>query len=340
MSKAKPFFIPPTLVARQALTALYYSALIGWGKLPHWLSKGRRTLHTAAGAVGMGCIGFPIHPVWEVTTACNLRCIHCHASGGKPSLGELSTVEGKKLISEIASIPEFRMLVFSGGEPLVRPDIVELTRYATSLGLEVSIATNGTLLTPSLAKRLKEARAGNIAVGLDGASPEVHEFIRGAGSFDLAIRGLYNAKEAGFALQLNITVMKPNLQEIPKLLDLADKLDVDIVLLYFFVSEGRGKLHEHLEVNITEYAQLLSYVAEQQKGMKPIVEPTCAPQYWPYLLQRSSLGRRTRRLGEVFFKGCVAGSGLCYIKSNGEVWPCPFIPFSGGNVKELCWLTT
>ena len=126
----RPLYNPPSLVARQALSALYFGFLTRWRWLPYWLLKGSKTLPTAAGATGMGCIGFPTHPVWEVTAACNLRCQHCHAAAGKPLPGELSTEEGKKLLEDIASIDEFRMIVFTGGEPLVRKDILELIEYA------------------------------------------------------------------------------------------------------------------------------------------------------------------------------------------------------------------
>jgi radical SAM protein with 4Fe4S-binding SPASM domain len=331
----KSVYNPPTLLLRQAVSALYLGYLIKWRKLPHWLLKGPKTLHVAAGAIGMGCIGFPIHPVWEVTAACNLRCRHCHAAGGKPAPGELNTEEGKRLLEEMAAIDEFRMLVFSGGEPLVRPDIFELVEYASSLGLEVVIASNGTLITTDVAKRLKKAGVCDLAIGLDGATAEVHEFIRGVpGCFERAMRGIYATKEAGLALQLNITVMKYNYHEIPKLLDLADELDAEIVLLYHLVPMGRGQ-NEDLELTRAQFASLAKLVSQRQKGNNSIIEPTCAPQYWAYLMHRNGTGRLGFRLSEIAFKGCVAGSGLCYIKPDGEVWPCPFIPLSGGNVREL-----
>jgi radical SAM protein with 4Fe4S-binding SPASM domain len=320
---------------KQALSALYFAYLIKWRKLPHWFLKGPKTLHVAAGAVGMGCIGFPIHPVWEVTAACNLRCRHCHASGGKPMPRELSTEEGKRLIEEIAAIDEFRMLVFTGGEPMVRHDIFELVEHASSLSLEVTIATNGTLITTEVARRLKKAGVCDIAIGIDGATAEVQDYIRGVpGCFERTMRGMYATKEAGLALQLNITVMKYNYHQIPKLLELADELDAEIVLLYNLVPQGRGQ-EEDLEIAMEQYESLMELVSEQQKRTKPIIEPTCSPQWWAYLMHRNGTGRLGSKLSQMAFRGCVAGNGLCYIKPDGEVWPCPFIPISGGNVREL-----
>ncbi len=333
--RVRPFYSPPTLVLRQAASALYFGFLIGWKKLPHWLLKGPRTLPTAAGAIGMGCIGFPIHPVWEVTNACNLRCRQCHASSGKPLPNELTTEEGKKLLDDIAGIGEFRMLALGGGEPLVRPDIFELVAYARSLGLEISIATNGTLLTLEMAKEFKKMGVANIAVGINANDESVHEQItRVPGSFEKTRQAIYATKEVGMNLQFNTTVMKENREAIPGLLDLASEVDAQIVLLYQLVPEGRGE--EAMELSRREYRALTEMVAEKQKVNRAIIEPTWSPQYWAYLM--STDGKKPSalemKLARALFKGCVAGSGLCYIKPDGEIWPCPFVPLSGGNVRE------
>lgn len=330
----KPFYNPPTLVARQALSALYFGWLTRWSKLPHWLLKWRTSLPTAAGAIGMGCIGFPIHPVWEVTNACNLRCEQCHASSGKPLPNELNTEEGKRLLDEMASIPEFRMLVFTGGEPLLRPDIFELVDYACKLGFEISIATNGTLLTPEVAKEFKKMGVANMAIGLNANDKAIHEQItRVPGSFEKTKQAIYTTAELRIGLQINASVMKENRTAIPELLDFASEAGAQIVLLYQMIPEGRGE--EEMELCTKEYAALTEMVADRQRWNRAVIEPTCAPQYWAYLMSRngnkpSPLGMR---LAQASFKGCTAGNGLCYIKADGEVWPCPFIPISAGNVR-------
>lgn len=336
-TRVKPFYNPPTLLLRQAASAFYFSYLVGWKKLPHWLAKGKRTLPTAAGAIGMGCIGFPIHPVWEVTNACNLRCKQCHACSGKQMPGELDTEEGKRLLDSIANIAEFRMLALGGGEPLVRPDIVELIAYARNLGLEISVATNGTLLSTELAREFKRLGVTNIAVGLNANNEGIHEQITNVpGSFARSINAVYATLEAGMNLQINTTVMKENRSSIPGLLDFASEVNAQIVLLYQLVPEGRGE--EEMELSIREYKALTEMVADKQRTNKAIIEPTCSPQYWAYLMSRNRNGNKpsilTMKLAEALFKGCVAGSGLCYIKPDGEVWPCPFVPLSAGNVRE------
>ena len=334
-TRVKPFYNPPSLLLRQAASALYFGYIVGWRKFPHWLSKGTRTLPTAAGAIGMGCIGFPIHPIWEVTGACNLRCEQCHASSGKIAPDELNTEEGKRLLDSIAAIKEFRMLALGGGEPLVRPDIFELVAHARGLGLEISIATNGTLLTPEMAREFKKMGVANIAVGLNANDELVHEQItRVRGSFARSKNAVFATLEAGMNLQINTTVMKENRPAIPGLLDFASEVGAQIVLLYQLVPEGRGS--KDMELSLQEYQSLTEMVAGKQKTNRASIEPTCSPQYWAYLISRNGNkpSRLTVRLAEALFKGCVAGSGLCYVKPDGQVWPCPFVPISAGNVRE------
>jgi sulfatase maturation enzyme AslB (radical SAM superfamily) len=120
----RPFWWPPSLILRQVTSALYVGALSGWRHLPGWMLRyGFKCLPGAAGSLGMGCIGFPAHPVWEMTTACNLRCVHCHTWGGKPAADELSTEEAKRLLDQLAGVSALRMVAFTGGEPLMRGDL-------------------------------------------------------------------------------------------------------------------------------------------------------------------------------------------------------------------------
>lgn len=284
----------------------------------------------------MGCIGFPSHPVWEVTNACNLRCKQCHASSGKPLPNELDTQEGKKLLDEIAAIDEFRSLVIAGGEPLVRPDILELISYARSLGLEITFATNGTLLTPDIAKELKRMGVVNIAIGLNANDRLVHEqTTRVPGSFEKTKRAIATVAETGMGLHINITAMKENQEAIPGLLDFASEVGAQVVLLYQLIPAGRGE--EEMELSTKEYLALVQMVADKQRKSKAIIMPTCSPQYWAYLLSRHGHkpSHLSMKLAETVFKGCIAGNGMCYIKADGEVWPCPFIPLSGGNVRHI-----
>lgn len=340
--EVKPFYIPPSLVFRQAYSLLFFGYATGWRKLLPWTIKATKTLHIAAGAVGMGCIGFPNHPVWEMTYACNLRCKHCHASSSQPSQDELTTREAKGLLREIARVDQFRMMVFSGGEPMVREDVFELCEYCKRLGFPVVIATNGTLVTTEVARRLARCGVVCLAVSLDSTKAEVHDHIRSTpGAFDLAIRGIRACREAGMALQINMTAMEYNMSEIPELLDLASRYNASIVLMYQLIPIGRGSVIKDKALSAEHNRKLLEAVAEAQKHAIPIIEPVGGPQYWAMLMARKRGTNHTPlwdelglKMARAAFRGCVAGSGLCYIKPNGDVWACPFLPLSAGNVRE------
>lgn len=286
----------------------------------------------------MGCIGFPNHPVLEITSACNLRCSHCHARGGKPSPDELSTQEMKGLISSLAEVNEFKMLVFTGGEPMLRKDIYELAEFASGIGFTIVIATNGTLIDRKVAHRLKRCGVVALAVGLDGSTAELHDRIRGReGAFELALRCMRACRQEGLALQINITAMQQNYDDLPHLLRLAEEVRADIVLLYHLIPIGRGNPQHQLTME--QYAKVMELVARWQERSSLIIEPTCAPQYFPHLLQRAKKNRLWLLWAEKFFKGCAAGRGFCYIKPNGDVWACPFLPVSLGNVRTDSFTT-
>jgi radical SAM protein with 4Fe4S-binding SPASM domain len=285
----------------------------------------------------MGCIGFPAHLVWEVTGACNLRCIHCHATSGKAEKDELTTYEGKKFIDELIKCDEFRMLVYTGGEPLVRPDLFELMEHSKNVGLTNVIATNGTLITEEVAYKLKESGVVGVAVSLDSSVSYIHNQIRKSDSaFDLALQGMRNVKKAGMLMQINATAMEYNFDTLNELLELADKEGSGIMLMYQLVPVGRGHKIEEAALKVNQNERLLKLLAEKQKNISTIIEPVAGPQYWPYLMEmRNEKGKIKKKLAEQVFHGCAAARGFVYIKANGEVWPCPFIEISGGSVRDL-----
>ncbi len=334
MKKVKPFFWPPTLVARQLGSALYYAHLTRWRRVHEWIIKsGFKTLPVAAGAYGMGCIGFPAHPVWEVTLACNLRCIHCHAASGKPAPDELTTEEGYRLLEEIARVEEFRMLVITGGEPLVRKDIFDLLAYGKKLGFSFVIATNATLITEEVAHRLKEHGVAGVAVSIDSYRSEIHNFIRrNPKALELAVRGIKNARKAGIVVQVNFTAMGYNYDDLEGTIDFADSLDADIMLVYQLIPVGRGSKIRDATLEREKMLNLAETLVRKQRDVKTIVEPVTMPQFWPYLLKKN--GKEPGIPARTFFHGCTAGRGLVYIKANGDVWPCPFVAVNAGNVRE------
>jgi len=329
------------MVLRQLSCIIYFSKLVGWEKFYKWLFRySFRTLPSAAGAIGMGCIGFPNHPVYEITTRCNLKCIHCHTNGGdsKNSIpeNELTTGEAKGLIDELAKVKAFRMLVYSGGEPLVRKDIFDLLNYSKKAGFTNVLATNATLIEYDTAKELKKAGVVSIAVSLDSTIPRVHNKIRQNNkAFELTMRGIDSIKRAGILFQINTTAMEYNFENLKEIIKLTDILDAAVMLMYQLVPVGRGCAVKDATLDLNTNEELIEYLLAEQKYVPFIVETVAAPQYWPYLLEKKDINNNfCLRLAEKVFHGCSAGRGLVYIKSNGDVWPCPFLEISAGNLRQ------
>jgi radical SAM protein with 4Fe4S-binding SPASM domain len=340
--KVTPFWWPPSLILRQAASALYVGALARWRRLPEWfVNYGFKCLPGAAGAWGQGCIGFPAHPVLEVTAACNLRCIHCHTSGGGRAENELTTGEVKRLIDQLAQVREFRMLAFTGGEPLVRDDLFELLAYSKALGFSNTLATNGTLIDDDVARRLRDCGVVIGAVSVDSFDPATHDYVRGQpGAFEAGLRGIRALQRADIPLHINVTVMGYNAEQLEPLMALVDELNAAILIMYQLMPVGRGRDIEQAVLDLEANERLIRFMVRAQRETRTIMEPVAGPQYWPFLLHRSGIaGGPLLRLAEWVFHGCSAGRGFVYIKPNGEVWPCPFVEVSCGNVRETPFAT-
>lgn len=263
---------------------------------------------------------------WEVTAACNLACMYCRASASaSPDEAELSTEEAEGFIDQVA--PLRPMLIFSGGEPLLRPDIFGLADYARSRGIRVSLATNGTLLTPEAVERIKRAGIMRVSISLDGPSPEVHDASRGPGSFDLAAQGIGNLRgEVDF--QINMTITKDNLDEVSATMDLAEEFGAVAFHLFFLVPTGRGR--EEDLVTPEEQDAILRRVAEEGRRRKIEVKVTCAPQYGRVV--REVLTEAERK--EIVGSACLAGTAFVFVSRTGDVSPCGYLPIVAGNVRE------
>lgn len=337
--EVKPFYNPPQLLLKQMAMILLYAWLTGWHKKAflRWLFQLKNIIHAGAGARQIGCFGLNPHVVWEMTSRCNLKCVHCHAFGGETSYddedNELSKEEGMALIDQIAA-SDIRSFVFTGGEPLLREDLFELIEYAKSTGLTVYIATNGTLITKEVAKLLNKFDVG-VVIGLDAMNPAIHDRIRGMeGAYDAVMEGIENCIAENLYLHLNIVAARPNLEEITRIIDYGDKIGVYSYFIYRFVPFGRGAEWQDYELGRDEFRTLLNLILEKQREVRAILIPVAAPEYWAYMLQ--SRGIQNRRIIGIlgrYFGGCLAGRGMMYIKPNGDVWGCPFLPLPAGNVR-------
>ena len=336
-----PPWLPPTFLLRQGLSLVLLAGLTGWTRLPSWIVRyGLKCVPGAAGAVGMGCIGFPNHPVWEVTTECNQECRHCHVSAGRPLPGELDTDQGRRLIDELAAVRAFRMLAYTGGEPLLRKDLFDLLAHSSERGFTNTLATNATLVDRSVARDLRRRGVAIAAVSLDGADPDTHDRRRGRrGSFETALSGMRHLREAGILLHVNITVVEEDLGRLQRLIALGESLGAGIILVYQLVPQGRGRALDGEAFGRDANERLMAFLAEAQRKSSAVLEPVAGPQYWATLLRRAGIsGGPLLRAAEKVFHGCCAGRGFVYIKSDGTVWPCAFVPIDCGSVRHSSFL--
>jgi heme b synthase len=297
---------------------------------------------------------------WETTAGCNLRCIHCRRIDVADSVmaDDLSTAEARDFIEQIAALPagapagagaHLPILVLSGGEPLFRPDIFDLARYASDHGITVALATNATLVDGTVARRIAEAGVRRVSVSLDGADPATHDAFRALpGCFDRAVHGIRMIQEAGLPFQINTTVARHNMDQLPRMMDLALKLGAAAFHPFLLVPVGCG-----VEISGTqmlaphEYENVLNWLwEEEQKGLLEI-KATCAPHYYRIGRQRgrgapravapnggaSLAGGHSHSLG-AHTKGCLAGSGVCFVSHKGEVFPCGYLPVEAGNLRK------
>jgi len=217
---------------------------------------------------------------WNTTFRCNLQCPHCYLDAGeREKRAELTTAEGKLLIDQISEISK-PLLIFSGGEPLLRKDIFELAQYATEKGLKAAMGTNGTLITDTVADRLMSCGVKAVAISIDSSLPERHDEFRGVkGSWRRAMNGIEACTRRGIDVQVNTTVTQQNYEEIDKILALAEKLGARSFHLFFLVPTGRGVNIEDISADMYEHMieGVLDKVTTTSPSMK--IRPVCAPQF-------------------------------------------------------------
>jgi len=179
--------------------------------------------------------------VWNVTRSCNLHCVHCYAAAAdRAFVGELSTQEGLRVIDDLADFGT-PVVLFSGGEPLSRPDLFTLSRYARDRGLRAVLSTNGTLITPDVAREAKEQGFSYVGVSLDGLRP-IHDRFRGRqGAFEAAIAGIRACREAGVRVGVRFTITRRNQHDLPRILDLLEEEHIPRFCMYHLAYSGRGK---------------------------------------------------------------------------------------------------
>ncbi|APV44697.1 heme b synthase [Dehalogenimonas formicexedens] len=286
---------------------------------------------------------------WEITRSCNLSCAHCRASAQSGGYeGELSTEECFKLVDQIAEVGK-PILILTGGEPLLRGDVFDIGKYAIGKGLRVVMGTNGTMVTEEIASRMKTVPLSRISISLDYPTPELQDEFRGAkGAFESALAGIRNAQKAGIEVQINMTVTRKNAEYLPALVGLALELGVAAFHPFMLVPTGRGKGLAQEELSPDDYESTLKWIYQKQKelGDKLNFKPTDAPHYYRIVQQcggtvsfghghRPSQGQQTGHQGmNAHTRGCLAGTGFCFISHTGKVQGCGYLDIEAGDIRE------
>ena len=274
---------------------------------------------------------------WNVTRECNLRCKHCYYEAGAKLEDELSTEESFALIDEIVSVfGDKTNVTFGGGEPLMRKDIFELISYGVERGLQLVLASNGTLLNEEVAARLMQSGVREVIIPIDGTQ-KTHDAIRGEGVFEKAVKGARACKEAGLSLVIDPCIMKQNEGETAAIIDIAENLGARQCRFFHYVSMGRGKeVLPDSALDSVQYAENLMLLYEEQNKRKGLeICTTQASQYWVILKRKEAEGLFVPDFFYNEIPGCRAATGMLSIKPNGDVVPCPLLEVKAGNVREM-----
>ncbi|HZS33965.1 MAG TPA: TIGR04053 family radical SAM/SPASM domain-containing protein [Methylomirabilota bacterium] len=289
----------------------------------------------------------PFIVIWETTRACALACVHCRAQAiPHRHPGELTTEEGGRLIDRVAAFGDPPpLLVLTGGDPMRRPDLVELVGHARRRGVVVSLTPSGTgAATEERLRALRDAGLARLAVSLDGATAEAHDAFRGVrGSHRHTMLILERARRLGLPLQINTTVCRQTVEGLPALVPQIEALEPALWALFFLIPVGRAHAHQALAADGIE--RVLHWAAALAEAAPFAVKTTEAPHYWRVLATRRLLGgpppaERPRSgrpapggIGRAD-RAVTDGNGFVFVDHLGQICPSGFLPLAVGNVRE------
>ena len=268
----------------------------------------------------------PLVMSWNVTRECNMKCSHCYINATEKGLkNELTTQEGKMLMDQIRQVSS-PLLILSGGEPLLRPDIYELISYGSSKGLKMGLGSNGSLIDDDTAGKLKAAGIATVSISLDSHIPAQHDEFRGvAGSWEKAVNACKVLRKNNVLVQVNTTLTQQNYNQIDDIMSLAEEIGVENFHLFFLVPTGRGT--KLTDISPQKYEDMITNTFAKVAKHKLNVRPSCAPQF---MRIAKGMGLDMRQ----WVRGCMAGLNYCRIYPNGDVTPCPYLPIKLGNIRE------
>ena len=307
---------------------------------------------------------------WESTTGCNLECIHCRRLDVSHELSKRDLTTEQSL-AFIRSLPETGrpILVFSGGEPLMRRDIFTLAQAATDIDIPIALATNGTPVTAEIAQRIKDVGFRRVSISFDGPDPVTHDRFRGTGAFDASVAGFKLLRRLGVSMQINTTVAQHNYRKLDETYKLALDLGADALHVFMLVPVGCGAtLDESIMLKAEEYENALNWIYDRSLEGKLHLKATCAPHYFRVMRQRAKesgtpmphhahphknmaspanghghghpgraapSGHGAHADMSAMTKGCLAGQAVCFVSHTGEVFPCGYLPVSSGNITKI-----
>ena len=282
--------------------------------------------------------------IWNVYNRCNLSCKHCYIEAkDEDHKGELTTQEAKRFIDDLARM-KIPVLLFSGGEPLLRDDIYQLAAGADKKGVRPVLSTNGTLISRQVAKELKMSGFKYVGVSLDGLEQTHDNFRNRAGAFQLALKGLENAAEAGLKVGVRFTISDKNKDDLPQVLDLVAERGIPRFCMYHLVYSGRGKDLISLDTSKKDKERTIKYIMDrtlkfseekQELEILTVDNPVDGVMILEYTKKEhpetaDEVYELLRRAG-----GCSAGEKVANVDPQGDVHPCQFWRnLSLGNVKE------
>lgn len=276
---------------------------------------------------------------WEITRTCDLNCRHCRGAAESISYSnELSTEECEQVLKNISSFSN-PVIILTGGEPMMRDDIYHIARFGTDIGLRMVMAPCGKLLTEDSCKKLLDSGIQRISLSIDGATAESHDsFRRVKGAFQYVMNGIEVANKVGLEFQVNTTVTKLNVAELPDIFKLAVNSGAASFHPFLLVPTGRGKQLSDYEIPPQEYERVLNWIYDQRQSSSLTVKPTCAPHYYRILRQREREAGRTVKAEthglEARTKGCLGGQGFVFISHIGIIQMCGFLDIEAGNLRQ------
>ncbi|SER95535.1 TIGR04053 family radical SAM/SPASM domain-containing protein [Salipaludibacillus aurantiacus] len=293
----------------------------------------------------------PFIVIWEVTRACELRCVHCRADAQvEPHPHELSHSEGIKLIDEIYDMNN-PMLVFTGGDCMMREDLFELADYAVKKGMRVSMTPSATdNVTKERMKKAKEVGLSRWGFSLDGPNPAIHDQFRGtSGSFDLTLEKIRYLKELDMPLQINTVISRYNYDSLEEMAQLVEELDVVMWYIFLLVPTGRGQIDDCLTP--AEHEKVFRWLYELNKTSNFDIKTTAAQHHRRVVIQQKTKDKMIEK-GEINYsdsisdtaseidglkrapKGVNDGNGFIFVSHTGDVMPSGLLPIKVGNVRE------